>query len=378
MMAAANRWPDSNIGQWARQWLIAVNPDIDDAVESTDQGGPAHDYSTLPLDYYDAGPRYLVGRSDWTTAATAYFWQMGDLYSSGHNHDDWGSFQIHRKGRWLTRETVGYTESVPGFGGTGTQPLYTGLGHNVPLINGVPGVNAQGSPPSAQYEGNWAASPLVGRLESQSAYVYADVDLTGVYNDVGSSKGVAVHVEREYWFFRDIETTVIFDRLQSDTAARSKSFIIHCETNPTLVDATHIDCINGDQQLAITTLLPTTPSSRTVVNDSKASDPPPPANSQYRVEINDTPNATLSYTLHVLQAKDATGSKLAPSLVDSTPGQPTTGTFTVTLDANHSLQIVKGATSSGGSVTLSGAVKNLRADVQGFALGANDVPVWSP
>jgi len=383
MMAAANRWPGSSIGQWARQWLQTVQPDIDDTLESTDLGGPARDYSSLPFDYYDAGPRYLVGRSDWTTNATAFLWQMGDAYSSGHNHDDWGAFQLHRKGRWLTRETVGYTESVPAFGGVGSQPLYTGFGHNVPLVNGLPGVMVQGMPPVGSSEGNWASSPVVHRLASQAAYAYADVDLTGVYHccKAGATGGntAAVHVEREYWFFRDIETTVIFDRLQSDTAARSKSFVIHCETNPAAIDATHVDCVNGDQQLAITTLVPAVPASRTIIDESKAASPPPKANAQYRVEINDAPNATLSYTLHVLQAMDTTATKLMASVVDSAPGQPASGTYTVTLDGKHALQIAKGVTSTGGSVTLGGgAPQSLRADVQGFALDASDLPVWAP
>src|SRR6185312_5644050 len=100
------------------------------------------------------------------------------------------------------------------------------------------------------------------------------------------------------------------------------------------------------------------------------------ANVQYRVEINDAPNATQSYTLHVLQAMDTTGTLLAPKVTDSTAGTPTSGTLTVTLDGTHSLTITKGASSSGGSITVGGTTANLRADVQPFGLDSNDVPTW--
>jgi hypothetical protein len=381
MMAAAAEWSQSNIGQWARQWIQMVKPTVASGAQATDMGGTALDFSSLPLEYYDAGPKYLSGRSDWTSNATAYLWQMGDHYSDGHNHDDWGTFQINRKGRWLTRETVGYSVFVPGYGGTGSQPIESGFAHNVPYVNQLPGVIAQGVSPGNGSGAAWTASPVVRRLETQPGYAYADVDLTGVYtNDNSSSAGnkAAVHVEREYWFVRDLETFVILDRLQSDTAARTKSFVFHCETNPALVDSNHVNCVNGNQMLAVTTLLPTAPSSRTVIDESKVTNPAPAANVQYRVEINDAPNATVSYTLHVLQGLDAGGAALTPSVADSNAGDTGSGTFTVDLDGGHRLTINKGITSAGGSITVGGSTSSLRTDVEPFTLGNGDLPVWGP
>jgi hypothetical protein len=279
MTAAANQWAQSNIGAWARQWLAMVSPDVEPAAASTDVGGPTQAFSNLPLDYYDGGPRYLYGRSDWTADATSYMFQMGDLYSTGHNHDDWGTFQINRKGRWLSRETTAYTEAVPGLGGTGSQPAFSGFAHNVPVVNGQPGQTVQGFPGEGG-DDYWMGPPAVKRLESQDAYAYADVDLTGVYHQSSLKDGnaAAQHVERELIFFRDIETFVILDRLTTDTAA----------------------------------------------------------------------------------------------------GTPGSGTLTVTLDGSHSLTITKGASSSGGSITVGGTTSNLRADVEPFALDATDVPTWGP
>ena len=363
MTAAANQWNAENVGRWARQWISNVGADVNPAAAATDVGGSLKDFSSLPLDYYDGGPRYLIGRNNWTTNATTYMFQMGEHYSDGHVHQDWGQFQINRQGRWLTRETVGYSNMVPAYGGgSNSVDTNTGVPHNIMLVNGT------------ACDGTGDRSAKVNRLESQAGYVYADDDLTPLW-----SSGMVSHVEREYWFIRDIETFVIFDRLVSTSASQSKTFLIHCETNPTLIDATHIHCVNGSQQLAITTLLPTTPSSRTVVNEGTSSNNPPPSqNVTYRVEINDKPNAATSYTLHVLQAMDASGTPLSPTVTDSASGTPTSGTFTVKLDGSHSLVINKGTTSSGGSITIGGTTTNLRADVEPFALGSDDTPIWGP
>jgi hypothetical protein len=184
-------------------------------------------------------------------------------------------------------------------------------------------------------------------------------------------------VEREYLFLRDIEAFVVFDRFQSDTPARSKTFVFHCETNPVVVDATHASCVVLDQELAVTTLLPTTPSSRSIVDESCCNSMVDPAAAQWRVEINDQPNAVDSYTLHVLHAKDVGGTSLTPTLVDSNPGSPTMGTFTVTVDDAHVVVLQKGLTSTGGTVKINGVEEPLRADKQGITItdaGAS----WSP
>jgi hypothetical protein len=371
MVQAANQWPNTNIGKYARQWLNTVTPPISKIVQAVDAGGTAISFSSLPLDYFDPGPRYMMGRNNWTTSASAYMWQLGDLNGNGHYHQDWGSFHITRKGSWLTRESQGYGNSVPGYGGSGTSDTQGALAHQVPLINGNGGVNA----------GCWDASPPVNRLESKSGYAYADVNLIGVYrNDVCSGSHperentAAVKVEREFWYIRDIETTVVLDRLQSDNAARSKTFEWHCPTNPIAVDANHVECVNGSQQLYVTTLLPTTPSSRSIINETCCgANPAPPT--QYRIEVNDQPGVTTSYTLHILQAMDTNGTILSPALLDSSPGTPLSGTFTITIDGNHSLSLNKGMTSSGGSISINGTTTNLRSDVEGISITDNG-PVW--
>jgi hypothetical protein len=92
-------------------------------------------------------------------------------------------------------------------------------------------------------------------------------------------------------------------------------------------------------------------------------------NSQFRIEVDTTPGTSQSYMLHVLQARDAAGSVLAPSVMDNG------ASYTVTLDATTSITFEKGMTSSGGSITVSGVPTSFRADVQSMSVTAAG-PEW--
>jgi hypothetical protein len=70
-----------------------------------------------------------------------------------------------------------------------------------------------------------------------------------------------------------------------------------------------------------------------------------------------------------MQLGDASGfNALPPGVFDSAPGTPTTGTFTTMLDANDSLVINKGITSSGGTIKAAGSTKALVTAVQGMTI----------
>jgi len=75
--------------------------------------------------------------------------------------------------------------------------------------------------------------------------------------------------------------------------------------------------------------------------------------------------------MNVLQARDAPGAALTPSVMDNG------ASYTVTLDGTTSITLQKGMTSSGGSVTIGGVTTPLRADVQSMSVTA-DGPAWEP
>jgi hypothetical protein len=197
---------------------------------------------------------------------------------------------------------------------------------------------------------------VVRRLESRPAYTYAQVDLTP---SVENSH--IVRLEREFVFVRDLETLVIFDRIQSSAANDTKTFIAHCETNP----ATRADgatCTNGNQALVMTTLLPSGPTFR-VVSEGTANV------GQYRIEVDTSPGVAQSHMLTVLEAKDAGAASLSPSVVDNG------SSYTVTLDGTTSIVFNKGASSSGGSITTGGAMTSFATDVQSMIV-TEDGPEW--
>jgi hypothetical protein len=84
----------------------------------------------------------------------------------------------------------------------------------------------------------------------------------------------------------------------------------------------------------------------------------------------------ISYNIYTIQLGDAAGfSALTPGVVDSIPGNPSSGTFTITLDGNNSVVINKGIASSGGSIKAAGSTKALATAVQGMTITDNG-PVW--
>jgi hypothetical protein len=394
MQTAANYWPTIDTGKYAQQWIdtVGLQTLTDYYVQSQSGGTGTKAFSNLPLDYYATGMQYFWVRKAWDTTSAMVMMQMGTTPTYAHHHYDYGSWQFWRGGRWMSRETASYVETFTGYNGVGTATSPDMIVHNGVLINPASvgctvGTTCYGNGWSA--EGN--GPPIVNRLESQTGYAYADVNLTPeARNNIIESGGhkerdnpAAGYIEREYVFVRSLETLVTLDRVLSvspdggTTPAASivKTFIAHCETNPTLVDASHETCTNGTQELYITNLEPVT-TAHEVVNEASAGD----THGQYRIEINDPGTTALSYLLNVMQAGSSGGANVTASVVDSNSGDPTSGTFTVTLApaAGSSTVIVfnKGETSSGGTINVAaGGAVNLTSSVEAIAY-TNNGPVW--
>jgi hypothetical protein len=166
---------------------------------------------------------------------------------------------------------------------------------------------------------------------------------------------------------------MIVDRLQSDASTTSTTFVSHCETNPKVVAAT-VACIDGTQEAFYTALVPAVPTIAIVAENANGANA---ANWQYRIEANNNaPGNVVSYNIYTIQLGDASGfSALTPAAVDSNPGNPLSGTFTITLDANNSLVINKGTTSSGGTIKAAGSTKALATAVQGMTI-TDAGPIW--
>jgi hypothetical protein len=366
MMAAAQEFPTTAIGQLARQWINTVKPTIGPMWLAVDPGGNAQSFSTLPLDYYAAGPQYAYWRNGWNANASSLLLQMGETLGIGHTHFDVGAFQWFRGGSYLIRETPTYGNTIAGYNSIGTVEGDSGFAHNVPLIGGLAEVTA----------GCRDSNAVVRRLESQSTYAYIDADISGTYvnnvcagNHPERENAAAQHVEREFIFFRDIELLLILDRLQADAPTRSKTFTSHCETSPVSVNASHYSCVDGSQKASYSVLLPAAPSLM-VVNEAGNGATCAANVCQYRLEVNDnTPIGAQSYFLVAIQGLGASATALTPTLQDNVTS------WTITLDASHGATLNKGMSSAGGTVTINGTTTNLRVNAQSMTITDNG-PVW--
>jgi hypothetical protein len=283
----------------------------------------------------------------------------------GHAHLDYGNWQMWRTGRWLSRESTGYSDTIVGFGGRGTATTTDTIAHNSLLVNGF-GVGP----------GERNGSPTVTRLESRVEYSFAAVDLSPTYrnnfccsNHPERDNSAVEHVEREYVFIRRLETMVIFDRIHvNDTGGILannivKTFVAHFEQAPKLDDANHVTALNGPQALRLTTLIPPKPRYQVV---------PEGGVGQFRLEINDSGSAQ-SYFLHVLQARDAS----RPNLIVSVDQNEKSSTVTLRDSTQEPVTLIfnKGMTSSGGSITVGGREIPLYPHVQDVAV-TDEGPVW--
>jgi len=365
MTLIAWRWPNSAVGQHARQYLNTVsNRGRSRHVIALDASGAtavARPFGDLPLDYYAPGGKIFNVRSAWGPNATTVWMMLGEE-ANGHAQTDWGTWQLWRNGRYLSRESVAYTHTITNYAGNGTvDARYSAVPHNGLLVNGV------GNRAPTVQGGFPATTPNVRRLESRPGYAFASVDLTPLQDRADRISPFWVHWERDFLFVRDLETLVVLDRVQSTDPAHVKTFLAHCEVAPTLDGAApnRSFCTNGPQQLVHTTLVPTSGVTHRIVDEIGGS----LASAQWRVEADTVPNSAQSYVLTVLQAKDTTAPALAPSVVEDGTG------FTVTLDATHSIRLAKGMVSSGGSITIGSTTTSLRTGVQTLTVSESG-PAW--
>ena len=374
MTALAGLWPDRPVGQHARRWLNVINPQRTSYIEAVDSITPALGFENLPVDYYAPGPGSFFVRNQWGPNATSIIFQMHFPVNSGHQHLDAGSFQIWRNGRWLSRESVSYVDLIAGARGISTVDARKTHGHNGVLFNGLGLAN-----------GYFDGQPQVTRLESRADYSFAAVDLSASYRARASNypnrddnpfAGTAV---REFIFIRPLETTVVFDRLQSssdsftrtgwtgeqlEASAVPKSFLLHFEQNPILEDSSHVLGINGAQALRVSTLVPSAPVRHVVAEGGSIG--------QYRLEL-ETVGATQSYFINVLQARGVSEANVDASVVESA------NSYTVTLVRGSERAVItlqKGMTSIGGSISIaSAAAQAFTNSVQSIVVGDNG-PVW--
>src|SRR5947209_9869466 len=113
MFEVADRMNPHTAG-FAKAWLNTIQPQINQIWTATDVSGSVVPTSSsqLPLDSQIPGPQMSFSRSAW--GGTAFFARFGGKNISSHYHMDSGTFSLWNNGKFLTRETVGYSNKVAG------------------------------------------------------------------------------------------------------------------------------------------------------------------------------------------------------------------------------------------------------------------------
>lgn len=381
----------------ARAWLATTNAGrswLFDALGST---GSAADFADLPLDYYAPGAQVFDLRSSHDANATQVHLQLGTPGGTEHRHYDAGSFQVWRKGRFLTRETAGYADQIAGFQGTGSIDTEHPLAHNTLLFEGwntgrwvgrgphvIPVGGDRGEQPRSL--------PEVKRLQHEPQFGYVAVDYSDAYRNMPDSRvdwPYADRAWREFLFIRPLQALLILDRTRGSAdsllpwyngggwlldgphvAAHlvRRSFVMHFETLPT-ASTNRVAAALGTQTSELITLLPTSPSYR-VINEDRPGDEEA---GQYRVEL-DQSGSTDAYFLNIVTGYDAGEAVLAANLVDN--GASWTITLTHPTRGNASIVLMKGMASSGGSIAINGGTSTpLLETVQSISV-TSERPVW--
>lgn len=370
----------------ARRWLFDALGGNGDPVE----------LQSLPLDYYAPGAAVLSARSSHTPEAMAVHLQLGTPGHIEHRHYDGGSFQIWRKGRFLSRESAGYADQLRGFQGSGMIETDHPLAHNTLLFEAWNTGRWVGTgpiviPPGQPRFENPRDLPRVTRLQHEPGFSFVAVDYSDAYRNMPDSRVDWPYAEvawREFLFLRDLQVLLILDRMRASSDSLlpwyngggwlltgpnipaeqvRRSFVMHFETQPQ-VSGNRVAAALGDQQVELITLLPASPVFRIVDEDLPGDEQA----GQYRLEL-DSVGSVESYFLNLVTGYDS--GQPAPSAQLTDNGASWTLSLSHPQRGQATVVLQKGMLSSGGNITINGQNTPLRGDVQGISVTPNG-PVW--
>lgn len=362
----------------ARQWITQIQPVLPFWAKFRLPAAPATGIESLPLDYFAPGPGFLWARSGRGADDAVVLLQLAAHGNVGHRHNDTGTFQFWRAGEWISRETTGYTDRIPGYANGADVDVLETVGHNGVLFEGrgERGWTSGGPrdiPPGVPRGQEPDGLARVVRVHHAPEFLYAAVDLSRPYRAEHSNDPCrydwpfAESAVREFLFVRAMGVLVVLDRLQSGSdslgytnsycqsvgftnytgprlaaEAVRKTFLAHFP-GPVTVSGRVATGQAGTQTVRVETVLPAT-ATRRVVDERFGT---PTSVGQFRLEV-DASGQPLTHFLHTVQALSPGGSVVVASIdTTTTPWQlrlQQAGKDDVFVD------LVPGAGSTGGAV----------------------------
>ena len=361
----------------ARHWFDTLQPQLPFWARFRAPSASLAGVDALPLDYFAPGPGFLFARSGRGADASVVLLQLGAHGQVGHRHNDTGSFQFWRDGEWISRETTGYTDIIPGYGGGAGVDVLDTVGHNGVLFEGRGERGWTSGGPRDIVPGSQGQNPdgmaRVLRVHHHEDFLYAAVDLSEPYRAERSNDRCrydwpfAESAIREFVFVRDLEVLVVFDRLLSGgdslgytdvhclsvgftpyagprLAAEQvrKAFVAHFLAPPSIV-ANSATAAVGEQTARVEMLWPSN-TTRRMIDETRGN---AASVGQRRLEV-ESGGTALTHFVHMVHSTRA--SEPAASATLDASGDPWRLTLSKPGQQDVMLELLPGAASLGGAI----------------------------
>lgn len=311
---------------YAKNWVEThgrynINIPVPLFVRSITDQLPTKSLSDNPLDYFspDGGGNHPYGysRTSWTDPdASSIFVQMGKAPLGGHEHFDAGSFTIAKGDRYLvippSGRGYGSGWRIPDYDGA----LTPGIDVNYTIAKNSMLFGLEGSVAGGKSTGS------IDRLQSHSEFFYTANDLTSNYKydlnptDINFNNEHCKSFTREFIFLKKLETSIIFDRTESESSQdETKTNLVHTQNQPILTGTDKYTVTNGNYEAVINVMLP---SNKTIdiIDEEVVTGYTPREDEPYRLQIENNETGVV-YFLNVIQAKSVGEADVAINLIEN-------------------------------------------------------------
>lgn len=275
---------------------------------------PSDPHVGMPTQYIAPGLNRILSRTDWGTGA-AWFMFISTFNNLDHQWGDSNSFSFYRNGEWLTKEWSGYGKNISASDYQNNLSI-----QNPPSGAGVPSFNVEEGNHGGQFSYTSDGDPTV-KTSLQTAYVFAEGDVTKRYNGTGIHATDVAHASRSiFWMKPDM--IVVYDRATSKSANRYKRTYFNFATQPSVSGHGATVTTPKGQKVFFTSLLPQAgtvtwdkPTTTWSWNEATEDEP-----MHYRICVQDTSNPLDVRFLNILQGADSNGTPVAATSFKQSSG----------------------------------------------------------
>jgi hypothetical protein len=279
----------------------------------------------VSLVHFAPGIQRLLARTSWKDDASWFSYKLG-WNTVDHQHGDGNTFELFRKGEWLTKERTGYGSAV----GSSDYENTLALQNDRPLHDqGYRAVNAQRGSQwliVPEGDGKLLATSVIAKGATPKL-VYALGDATALYNSTYEKATDIVHASRSVvWLAPD--RVVTYDRALSKTDHRFKRYWLCLPSQGTVAGNLMTMTSAKGQKLFVRSLLPagaamTVEAAEPLTDGGREPASNDPIRYRLRVEASGGPKS--ARFLHTVQGADGNAAPETTTLVRSTGGTPYEG-----------------------------------------------------